>query len=199
MHTQCILLHEANVNKRGARAIRRGAYREPRRWLTSGARRPEEWQVDKKRRQRTILELVATQPVASQEELRQLLASRGLQVTQSTLSRDLRDLRLARIPTPQGPRYASPDAAADSGRNTLEDVLPQFFASSDGVGELLVLKTLAGGAQPTAEAIDARSIPDVLGTIAGENTVLVICRTAAARDRIDRQLTRMAHVASNGR
>jgi transcriptional regulator of arginine metabolism len=148
--------------------------------------------VHKRQRQQAILELVAAQPVASQEELRQLLAARGLAVTQSTLSRDLRELRLARIPTPQGPRYASPEGVPDDGRRSLDSVLPQFFSSADGVGELLVLKTIAGGAQPTAEAIDAAAYPDILGTIAGENTVLIICRTAAARDRLDRQLRRIA-------
>jgi transcriptional regulator of arginine metabolism len=154
--------------------------------------------VNKKRRQQVILELVAAQPVASQEELRQLLEDRGFAVTQSTLSRDLRELRLARIPTPQGARYASPDApAADDHRTALEDVLPQFFDSSDGVGELLVLKTIPGGAQPIAEAIDAQSYPDVLGTIAGENTILIICRSTAARDRLERRLERLARAGAN--
>src|SRR6188474_1792474 len=72
--------------------------------------------VNKKRRQQVILELVAAQPVASQEELRQLLDDRGFAVTQSTLSRDLRELRLARIPSPQGARYASPDSVSDDHR-----------------------------------------------------------------------------------
>ena len=148
--------------------------------------------VNKKRRQQVILELVAAQPVASQEELRQLLEDRGFAVTQSTLSRDLRELRLARIPTPHGARYASPDSMTDDHRTALEDVLPQFFESSDGVGELLVLKTIAGGAQPIAEAIDAQAYPDVLGTIGGENTILIICRSTAARDRLERRLERLA-------
>ena len=152
--------------------------------------------VNKKRRQQVILELVAAQPVASQEELRQLLDDRGFAVTQSTLSRDLRELRLARIPTPDGARYASPDTLADDHRTALEDVLPQFFESSDGVGELLVLKTIAGGAQPIAEAIDAQAYPDVLGTIGGENTILVICRSSAARDRLERRLERLARSGS---
>ena len=152
--------------------------------------------MDKKRRQHVILELVAAQPVASQEELRQLLEDRGFAVTQSTLSRDLRELRLARIPTPKGARYASPDAMPEDHRTALEDVLPQFFASSDGVGELLVLKTIPGGAQPIAEAIDAQSYPDVLGTIAGENTILVICRSTAARDRLERRFERVARAGA---
>lgn len=155
--------------------------------------------VNKKRRQQVITELVAAQPVASQEELRQLLEDRGFAVTQSTLSRDLRELRLARIPTPQGARYASPDSLTDEHRTALEDVLPQFFESADGVGELLVLKTIAGGAQPIAEAIDAQAFPDVLGTIAGENTILVICRSTAARDRLERRLERVARTGSEVR
>ena len=148
--------------------------------------------MNKKRRHQVILELVAAQPVASQEELRQLLDDRGFAVTQSTLSRDLRELRLARIPTQHGVRYASPDAPAEDHRTALEDVLPQFFESSDGVGELLVLKTIPGGAQPIAEAIDAQEYPDVLGTIAGENTILVICRSNVARDRLERRFERVA-------
>jgi transcriptional regulator of arginine metabolism len=148
--------------------------------------------VNKKRRQQVILEIVAAQPVASQEELRQRLDDRGFAVTQSTLSRDLRELRLARIPSPQGARYASPEAMGEDHRTALEDVLPQFFASVDGVGELLVLKTIPGGAQPIAEAIDAQAFPDVLGTIAGENTILVICRSATARDRLERRFERVA-------
>ena len=152
--------------------------------------------VNKKRRQQLILELVAAQPVASQEELRQLLEDRGFAVTQSTLSRDLRELRLARIPSAQGARYASPEALAEDHRTALEDVLPQFFQSSDGVGELLVVKTIAGGAQPIAEAIDAQAYPDVLGTIGGENTILIICRSSASRDRLERRLERLARANS---
>ena len=164
----------------------------PRCYRRSATKPGDHHRVNKKRRQQVILELVAAQPVASQEELRQLLEDRGFAVTQSTLSRDLRELRLARIPSPQGARYASPDAIADDHRTALEDVLPQFFESSDGVGELLVVKTIAGGAQPIAEAIDAQAYPDVLGTIGGENTILIICRSSVARDRLERRLERLA-------
>jgi transcriptional regulator of arginine metabolism len=148
--------------------------------------------VNKKDRQSAILEIVRGQAVASQEELRQLLKGRGWDVTQSTLSRDLREMRLARIPSPSGVRYAHPDAIADDQRATLGDVLPQFFASVDGVSELLVLKTIPGGAQPIAEAIDAEGFSDVLGTIGGENTILVICRSVAARERLERRILKQA-------
>jgi transcriptional regulator of arginine metabolism len=155
--------------------------------------------MDKRSRQQAILELVAVRTVASQEELRQLLRQRGFGVTQSTLSRDLRELRLARIPTPEGPRYASPEAANGEARTTLEGVLPQFFVSCDGVSELLVLKSIPGGAQPIAEAIDAQSYPEVVGTIGGENTILVICRSPAAREKMERLIRRTASAGQRGR
>jgi transcriptional regulator of arginine metabolism len=61
------------------------------------------------------------------------------------------------------------------------------------VGELVVLKTMAGGAQPVAEAIDAAGWPEVIGTIAGENAILIICRSAAARERVEKKIQRVAH------
>jgi transcriptional regulator of arginine metabolism len=152
--------------------------------------------VDKKRRQNLILELVGARDVASQEELRSLLREHGLSVTQSTLSRDLRELRLVRIPTATGARYASPESAAHLERAVLDEVLPQFFSSVDGVGELLVLKTIPGGAQPIAEAIDAEGFADVLGTLGGENTILIICRSVASRERLERDISRRAHRGS---
>jgi transcriptional regulator of arginine metabolism len=149
--------------------------------------------VNKRHRHRAILDLVQSQVIGSQEELRALLKERGWAVTQSTLSRDLRELRLARIPTPEGPRYASSDSYAGSEQRALvEDVLPQFFASLEGVGELVVVKTMSGGAQPVAEAIDAAGWPEVVGTLGGENTVLIICRSGAARERVEKKIQRSA-------
>lgn len=149
--------------------------------------------MTKHERQQLIQEIIATRPVGSQEELRQLLAERGLDVTQSTLSRDMRDLRIARIPTPSGVRYTVADAAGDSeGRATLAAIFPQLFARLDTVGEMIVVKTVVAGAQPIAEAIDSEGNPDVLGTIAGENTILIICRSEAARDRTAKRLLALA-------
>ena len=146
-------------------------------------------------RQQAIREIIAAQIVASHEELRVLLKHSGWDVTQSTLSRDLREMRVARLPTPEGPRYVSPESLADTaegGRTLIEDVLPQFFSSIDGVGELLVLKTIYGGAQPVAEAIDDAGWKDVVGTIGGENTILIVCRSPAAREVLEKRLVRLA-------
>jgi transcriptional regulator of arginine metabolism len=149
--------------------------------------------MNKRERQAMIRELIATRPVGSQEELRQLLVERGLEVTQSTLSRDMRDLRIARVPTQSGVRYTTADPSpADDGRATLASIFPQLFARLDSVGEMIVIKTVAAGAAPIAEAIDSEGSPDVLGTIAGENTVLIICRSELARERVARRLLSLA-------
>jgi transcriptional regulator of arginine metabolism len=147
----------------------------------------------KRERQQVILELVATRSVGSQEELRQLLAERGWEVTQSTLSRDMHDLRVARVPTPGGVRYTTADTtAAAENRATLASLVPQLFQRLDFVRELIVVKTVTAGAQPISEAIDSEGSPDVLGTIAGENTILIICRSDAARERVARRLLALA-------
>lgn len=147
---------------------------------------------NKRERQALILELVQAMPVSSQEELRRMLAGRGWDVTQATLSRDLRDLGLARVTTEDGVRYVVPEALAEDSRPPLDATLAQFFAGVDGVGELIVLRTLPGGAQPVAEAIDAAGWPEVLGTIGGENTILVVCRSADARTDVMSRLREAA-------
>jgi len=151
--------------------------------------------TSKRERQAVIVELVQQHEVESQEELRLLLRQRGWDVTQATLSRDLRDLRLARVPTADGGVRYSPaggSVAGESSRAVLDTLLPQLFVRVDGVGELLVLHTVPGGAQPIASAIDAEGWPDMLGTIAGDDTVLMICRSAAARERLLRRLRTLA-------
>lgn len=147
----------------------------------------------KRERQDAIIELVSTRAVGSQEELRQLLCDRGWEVTQSTLSRDMRDLRIARVPTPTGIRYTAGDrSGGEEGRAVLSSLLPQLFQKLDATRELIVLKTHTAGAQPIAEAIDAEGNPDIMGTIAGENTVLLICRTEVARERVAKRLLALA-------
>lgn len=149
--------------------------------------------VSKRERQHAILELIGTREIGSQEDLRQLLHKRGWDVTQSTLSRDLRDLRVARVPTADGLRYVVGDSSADDGsRAPLAAILPQLFLRLDGVGYLIVLKTVIGGAQPIASAIDAEAGADILGTIAGDDTILMICRSEQARERVAKRLTGLA-------
>ena len=149
--------------------------------------------ANKRERQATILELIAAEPVASQEDLRALLRQRGWSVTQSTLSRDIQELRLARVSTDEGTRYQRGDGGPTAqNRRALDAFLPQLLTSVDGVRELLVVKTEPGGAQAVGEAIDRETNAGVLGTIAGDNTVLVICRSTEARERLARRLKTLA-------
>lgn len=146
----------------------------------------------KTERQATILQLIGAHDVTSHEHLRQLLAERGVTVTQATLSRDLREMGIVRVAGESGARYALPETIAGEAKPSLESMLPQLFSSVDGVGELVVLHTVASGAQPVSEAIDAMGWREVLGTIAGENTVLLVCRSAQARNDVTLRLAEIA-------
>jgi len=148
--------------------------------------------ANKRERQSAILEIIESRPVSSQEDLRKLLLHRGWDVTQATLSRDLRELRLARVPTPEGARYAVTDGSIEESRAALETLLPQLFLRIDGVSEMIVLRTVPGGAQPIAAALDGESWPDILGTIGGDDTILIVCRSQVARDRVVRRLKTLA-------
>ena len=148
--------------------------------------------AQKTARHAAILALIGAQDVRSQEELRRLLQQRGVSVTQATLSRDLRELGIVRVSGENGARYALPETLAGEAIPSLETLLPQLFSSIDGVGELIVLHTLSSGAQPVSEAIDASEWREVLGTVAGENTILIVCRSAQARQEVTLRLTRIA-------
>ena len=199
MHDECILLHQRDVNCGGPGSVRpercsRVLPLDPAPCYRLVDRYGGGW-VDKRKRHAAILELVGGQAVGSQEELRVLLHRRGWDVTQSTLSRDLRELRLARVPTPEGVRYAVADGAISSAaRPALDALLPQLLTRVDGVGELIVVRTVPGGAQPVASALDGESWPDVLGTVGGDDTILVVCRSAAARERLERRLRKLAEI-----
>jgi transcriptional regulator of arginine metabolism len=153
---------------------------------------PRDAGTGKRERQSAILELVGARAISSQEDLRQCLEERGLTVTQATLSRDLRELGVVRIPTDDGLRYVLPERLGEESRLSLEALLPELFSRLDGVSEMLVLHTLPSGAQPIAEAVDAQGWPEILGTLAGENTILIVCRSVDARTALADRLLRLA-------
>lgn len=144
-------------------------------------------------RQAAVLELVAHHVVGSQEDLRRLLLAQGMDVTQATLSRDIRDLGLARVGGEDGVRYVLPELlGVDDDKPLLASLLPQLFSRVDGVGELIVLHTVASGAQPIAEAIDQEEFEEVMGTIAGDDTILIVTRSVEARARLTARLLELA-------
>jgi transcriptional regulator of arginine metabolism len=135
----------------------------------------------KSRRLSAILELVQHEPVRSQEQLRQRLVLQGFAVTQATLSRDIKELGLVKRSAdgayqPAGAE-AEPQATAMA---TLTRVLAEYLLAIEASQQLLVVKTGPGQAQALASAIDRARLKDVMGTIAGDDTILVICRDQVA-------------------
>ena len=138
-------------------------------------------------RQTVILELVDRQAITSQEGLRRLLQERGVTATQATLSRDIRELGLIKR-APDG-AYRRLDALAASGdEETVAQAVSDYLRRHEVVAQMLVLKTDTGQAQPLALALDRGQLPEVVGTIAGDDTILVICRTPDAAQAVDRRL-----------
>ena len=142
----------------------------------------------KNRRQTAILEIVDGEPVTSQEQLRGLLQLRGFEATQATLSRDIKELGLVKRAADGA--YRRPDAADEPADyvEEFETAVANYLRRHDRVDQLIVLKTDAGYSQPLAEAIDRARVPETVGTIAGENTILVICRSAATAEAFERRL-----------
>ena len=145
--------------------------------------------VQKRFRQGQILKLLSSQPVASQDALRRQLGQLGMRVTQATLSRDLRELRL--VKTAEG--YRSLDAAVkeSSPLPALARALKEFLLDVRPAQNMLVLKTPPSGAQPLAAALDGERWKEVAGTLAGDDTVLVICSSRGACNAVRKRIEEM--------
>lgn len=147
----------------------------------------------KTRRQQAILELVRSRPVASQEELAAALARRGHPVAQSTLSRDLKQLRVFRVPDTAGYRYlpAGEEPAAPRTSPALGGIAAAEVLGVDRNESLVVVRTEVGRAQGVAVYLDGLRLAEALATIAGDDTILVVpvsTRRTAALERRLRQL-----------
>ena len=139
--------------------------------------------VSKRDRQGAILELIRNHRINSQMELKDLLLGKGIEVTQATLSRDMRELRLVKIPGGDGgAHYSLPEEWEHT--PPLESLLPTLFVSAEGTGNLLVVRTMTGGAQAVALGIDWEEWPEVLGTLAGDDTILLVLREAKMMERV---------------
>jgi transcriptional regulator of arginine metabolism len=135
-------------------------------------------------RQARIVELIGGQVVASQTQLGRLLADAGVAVTQATLSRDLEELGAVKVRTAAGMAYAVPEENAPRGGTAeavdarLARLLEELLVSAEATGDLVVLRTPPGGAHYLGSALDRAGLPEVAGTIAGDDTVLLVTRSA---------------------
>jgi transcriptional regulator of arginine metabolism len=150
----------------------------------------------KAQRHAAIIRLVQRERVHSQEQLRELLHAEGTEVTQATLSRDLRDLGLAKVTDPEGGSFYAVPTEHMSPFPPVEQLVPTLLLSIDGVASLAVVRTPPGSAEALGGSLDHASWDDVLGTIAGDDTLLIITRSEDARARITRRLNDLAGIKS---
>ncbi len=129
-------------------------------------------------RQVAILDLIEKQEIDTQEELADALRARGIQVTQATVSRDIKELRLLKVLTPSGTyKYATADKAENGLTERFTRMLAESMLSVAASNNLIVVKTLSGSANVAAEALDSLHWPELLGTLAGDNTILLVIRS----------------------
>ncbi|MDT9594685.1 arginine repressor [Nocardioides zeae] len=165
--------------------------------------------LTKSARQRRIVELLEQHEVRSQPELAELLAARGVHVTQATLSRDLVEIDAVKVRVRSGAMvYAVPAEGGDrtpthlretaSSGARLAKLCAELLVSAEAAGNLVVLRTPPGAAQYLANAVDKADPAGVLGTIAGDDTVLVIGRDPARGDELARRFTALADGHAGG-
>jgi transcriptional regulator of arginine metabolism len=148
----------------------------------------------KRARQRAVLELVRRRTIRTQEELVAALRSRHLDVTQATVSRDIRELGLVRVPGDGGARYAQPGAEVDEriARTRLHNALSEHASGIEFVDLLGVVHAAPGSASLLAAAIDGARFDELAGTVAGDDTVLLVARSRPAAQRLLARLRTLA-------
>ncbi|MBZ5569423.1 MAG: arginine repressor [Acidobacteriia bacterium] len=136
-------------------------------------------------RHHRILELVSREPMVTQDDMVRRLTQQGLKVTQATLSRDIKELGL--VKTPEG--YAASGTLTEAAPTpSLSHLLREFVVDVRQAQNLLVVKTTAGSAQPVAAAVDAASWPELVGTIAGDDTILVISSSSKSCRQLGKRI-----------
>ncbi|MHC1785472.1 MAG: arginine repressor [Christensenellales bacterium] len=131
----------------------------------------------KSSRQTAILSLVEQQDIKTQEELADKLKDRGILVTQATVSRDIKELRLLKVLAANGGyKYATADQAEHGISERFVRMFVDSVISINYSGNIVVIKTLAGSANVAGEAIDSMRWPEIIGTLSGDNTIMVVVR-----------------------
>jgi len=140
----------------------------------------------RQQRHQAILEVILERPIGRQEDLSLALREAGVHTTQSTLSKDIRELGIVKVSAPGGFRYQPPGQTPmpHQPRNLLAREISDFLTGIDGAGNTLVLKTITRHAQGVCESIDQAGWEEVVGTIAGENTIFILCRSEVALEEV---------------
>lgn len=143
----------------------------------------------KGRRQAKILEIIKNHVIETQEELAERLTAAGIPVTQATISRDIKELRLQKVPTGDGRyRYAVPEDPLAAPAEKFKRILREAVVSVDYAENLVVVKCLRGTAPGVGEAVDHLGWPELVGSVAGDDTVLVVVRPKEAAPAVTERL-----------
>jgi len=156
---------------------------------------PQQQRISKTQRQHRIAKLLEDQAVTSQPELVRLLAADGVAATQATVSRDLEDLGAVKVRVPGGETvYAIPELARDrvAPEDHLRRVLGDWVVEVAGSANLVVLRTPPGSAHVVGSALDRAGLPEILGTVAGDDTVLVVAAEPAGGAKLVKRLASLA-------
>ena len=149
----------------------------------------------KSRRQGAILELIESEPLHSQEQLRRRLLKSGFAATQATISRDIKELGLVKRPGDGAYQRLGADAISpETALTALERAAAEFLRRVDRVQQLVVIRTGAGQAQPLALAIDRARLAETVGTIAGDDTILVIAKDTRRAAALAKRLSEYAGI-----
>jgi len=139
----------------------------------------------KSARHNLILEIIELKDIETQEELAEELKNHGVKVTQATVSRDIKELRLLKVLSENGGyKYATVERAEKGMSDRFIRILAESVVSMECVSNMMVIKTLSASANAAAEAIDSMKWSEVLGTIAGDNTILIIGRSQEAIENV---------------
>ncbi|MFA9397682.1 MAG: arginine repressor [Clostridiaceae bacterium] len=131
----------------------------------------------KTKRQAKILELISRKEIETQEDLAEELNKTGIEVTQATVSRDIKELKLIKILTETGKyKYATNISTSSLSNNKLVNIFNEIVIHIDNVDNFVVIKTITGSANAAAEAIDSLKLNGIVGTIAGDNTIFILAR-----------------------
>jgi transcriptional regulator of arginine metabolism len=144
-----------------------------------------------------ILDIIESYEIETQDELADKLREIGMDVTQATISRDIKELRLVKVLTPGGKyRYSAIHGDSGNMNDRLLVIIKEAFVSCDYANNILVIKTLPGMAQAVAATLDALGWNDIVGTIAGDDTIMIICRAEKIAEDLMEKFTRMVRGVS---
>ncbi|NLK93624.1 MAG: arginine repressor [Clostridiales bacterium] len=139
----------------------------------------------KSKRHIRILEIIKNKDVDTQEELAEELKKAGFDVTQATVSRDIKNLKLIKVQGASGKyRYEAPKTENTLVNKKLNSMISSLAVSVENIDKMVIIKTVSAGAAPVAEAIDSLDYKNIAGTIAGENTIFIIVRSIEAAEEL---------------